>query len=74
MNTIYSACLYEIQLSGNLPAAWQDYLDGFRLVSRENGTCILRGLILDQSALLGTLDSLLHMDLVLLSVKPVEDQ
>ena len=59
---------------GNLPAAWQDYLDGFRLESRENGTCILRGQISDQSALLGTLTALLQMDMVLLSAKPAEDQ
>jgi hypothetical protein len=64
---------YQISIQGFLNADWSDRLGGLRIVTVESAEgqamTILTGMIVDQAALLGVLNTLYDMRYPLLSVK-----
>ena len=63
---------FEIQLAGRLPRNWTDWFDGFACTVTETGETVLTGSVPDQSALVGLLTAVCHMNLTLLSVKRLD--
>ena len=62
---------YEIRVSGHLAARWADWFDGMSLTQEPDGTTVLRGAVVDQTALHGLLQKVRDLGLPLLSVSPV---
>jgi hypothetical protein len=62
---------YEIRLKGHLNSTWMDWLDGLEVELQQNGETVLSGIIVDQAALLGILNTLIRMNLTLLSVNEI---
>jgi hypothetical protein len=65
------AC-FEIHVRGQLDASWSDWLEGLDVTLLENGEMILSGHIIDQAALMGTLNKLYGLNLTLLSVHEIK--
>jgi len=63
---------YEIRLQGRLDPRWSAWLDGMEVTSDNEGTTVLRGPVVDQSALHGVLARLRDLGLPLISVARVE--
>jgi hypothetical protein len=63
---------YEIRLGGHLDARWAAWFDGLTLVQESDGTTLIRGPVVDQSALHGLLQKVRDLGLPLVSVMPVE--
>lgn len=61
---------YSIRVKGQLDARWGDWFDGFTVTPTGDGTTVLEGFIVDQSALHGVLRRLADLGLPLLSVTP----
>ena len=61
---------YAIRVRGQLDARWGDWFDGFTVTPTGDGTTVLEGFIVDQSALHGVLRRLADLGLPLLSVSP----
>ena len=64
---------YEIRLNGRLPRDWADWFDGFSCTVLETNETVLTGSAPDQSALVGLLTDICHMNLTLLSVKRLDE-
>lgn len=64
----------EIRVRGHLDESWSEWLEGLEVKLFENGEMILYGPITDQPALMGILNKLYRLNLVLLSVKKVEQK
>lgn len=64
--------LFEIHVKGQLDSRWSEWLEGMEVKLLENGEMILSGTIVDQSALMGVLNKLSHLNLVLISVNKVD--
>jgi len=62
---------FEIHVKGHLNSDWSDWLEGLEVKLLENGEMILFGNIIDQAALMGTLNKLNRINLTLLSVNEV---
>jgi hypothetical protein len=60
--------LYEIRLQGHLDRRWTPWFDGLSLRRESDGTTVIRGQVVDQSALHGLLDKVRDLGLPLLSV------
>lgn len=64
---------YRIRLKGKLEETWSDYLEGMAITSNQTGDEVpvttLTGLLVDQAALSGVLDSLYNLGFPLLSVE-----
>jgi hypothetical protein len=65
---------FEIHIRGQLDESWSDWLEGLDVTLLENGEMILTGHIIDQAALIGTLNKLYGLNLTLLSVNEIEKQ
>ena len=63
---------YEIRLAGHLAYRWQARFDGMTLSHRSDGSTVISGPVVDQSALHGLLLVLRDIGLPLLSVTQVE--
>jgi hypothetical protein len=63
---------YEIRLAGHLEQRWAAWFDGLTLVHRGDGTTVLQGPVVDQSALHGLLQKVRDLGLPLVSVARVE--
>ena len=63
---------YEIRVQGHLDARWSDRFDGLTLTQESDGTTLLEGRVVDQSALHGLLQRVRDTGLPLVSVTPVE--
>jgi hypothetical protein len=63
---------YEIRLAGHLEQRWAAWFDGLTLTHRGDGTTVLHGPVVDQSALHGLLQKVRDLGLPLLSVARVE--
>ena len=61
---------YEIQVKGELAARWDAWFDGFTLTRPGDGTTVLSGVVLDQSALHGILHKIADLGLPLISLTP----
>jgi hypothetical protein len=65
---------FEIHVRGQLDESWSDWLEGLDVTLLENGEMVLTGHIIDQAALMGTLNKLYGLNLTLLSVNEIEKQ
>lgn len=63
---------YEIKLQGHLDESWADWFDGLTFVYESDGTTILRGQIIDQTALHGLLKKIRDLSITLLAVNRIE--
>jgi len=63
---------YEVRLRGLLDPRWSTWLDGMDVTSRDDGTTVLAGHVVDQSALHGLLTRIRDIGLPLISVARVE--
>lgn len=60
--------VYEFMVASSLSDQWAAWFDGLELARDEQGNTLLRGTILDQSALHGVLNKIRDLNLILLSV------
>ena len=65
MNTPY---IYEIRVKGVLANRWTDWFEGLDVHAEANGETLLRGDLIDQSALFGVLTRIHSLNLELISV------
>jgi hypothetical protein len=63
---------YEIRLEGHLDPRWTAWFDGMRLTKQSDGTTVLSGPVVDQSALHGLLQRVRDVGLPLVSVIQVD--
>jgi hypothetical protein len=68
-----SSNIYEIKVKGNLGSRWSGWFDGWELSSRDDGTTILMGEVVDQAALYGLLAKIQSLNLTLISVKKCDN-
>jgi hypothetical protein len=60
--------VYEIRVEGHLTDRWSDWFEGLSIHNEPGGETVLRGPIIDQSALFGVLNKIQALHLVLISV------
>ncbi len=65
------AC-YKIRVKGHLSEQWSDWFDGLTLENLPGGQTELSGMLPDQSALYGVLNTIRDMGLTLVSVNCIE--
>lgn len=70
-STADEAGRYEIRLKGSLHARWAAWFDGLSLTPQDDGTTVIHGLVIDQSALHGLLAKVRDTGLPLISVARV---
>ena len=63
---------YCITITGHLDSTWSEWFDGLTITNHENGTTILAGRIVDQTALHGILNKVRDLGLPLVAVHPGE--
>lgn len=68
------AGFYEIRVEGRLGQRWSSAFDGLEVVATDDGTTVIRGPVVDQSALHGLLHRLRDIGVDLVSLARVEDQ
>jgi hypothetical protein len=59
---------YEIRVAGHLSSRWEAWFDGLSLTEAGDGTTVIRGPLVDQSALHGVLQKLRDLGIPLISV------
>ena len=59
---------YEIRVKGHLGSRWSAWFDGLSLTSDDDGTTVIRGPVVDQSALHGLLSKLRDVGIPLVSL------
>jgi hypothetical protein len=70
--TRHDPTAYEIRVGGHLDPRWAAWFDGLSLAVASDGTTVLHGLVLDQSALFGLLQRIRDAGLALVSVNQVD--
>jgi hypothetical protein len=68
----HGAGRYEIRLKGHLDARWAAWFDGISVTNASDGTTVLSGQVLDQTALHGLLQKVRDVGLPLVSVTQVD--
>ena len=63
---------YEIRVRGHLAPRWAAWFDGLTLTTTDDGTTVIRGPLVDQSALHGVLQKLRDAGSPLLSLAEVD--
>ena len=71
-STANGAGRYEIRLKGHLDSRWEAWFDGLSLTTSADGTTVIRGHVVDQSALHGLLQKVRDIGLPLVSVTPLD--
>ncbi len=66
----HAAQHYEITVRGHLAPRWSTWLDGLELIRNDDGTTVITGPIVDQSALHGLLQRLRDLGIPLISLTP----
>ena len=61
---------YQIRLQGHLDTRWSDWFDGLALSHEADGTTLLSGPVIDQSALHGLLLKIRDLGVPLVSINP----
>ena len=64
---------YRIKIKGHLDTRWQDWFEGFTITPTDDGYTILRGDIIDQSALHGVFKKIRNLGLTIISVNPQKE-
>ena len=64
--------IYQIRIEGQLGQQWTDWFDGLSITPGENGTTLLTGPVIDQSALHGLLKKVRDLGAPLVSVNRME--
>lgn len=64
--------VFEIRIQGHLSQQWVDWFDGLAVTLGEDGNTLLRGAVVDQSALHGILKRIRDLGMPLLSVNSVD--
>ena len=64
--------LFQIRIQGHLRRQWQDWFDGLTVTLEEDGNTLLKGPLVDQSALHGILKKIRNLGMPLLSVNSVD--
>jgi hypothetical protein len=62
---------YEIRVKGRLAPRWSAWFDGFDMEATADGTTVIRGPVVDQSALHGLLQKLRDVGIPLLSLTEI---
>ena len=73
ISTANEAGQYEIRLKGHLENRWAAWFDGLTLTSCNDGTTVIHGPVVDQSALHGLLQKVRDLGLPLISVTRTGD-
>jgi hypothetical protein len=68
----HQAGQYEIRIEGHLDTRWAAWFDGLALTHETDGTTVLNGPVVDQTALHGLLQKVRDLGLPLVSVIHVE--
>lgn len=66
------AIIYQIRIEGQLGQQWIDWFDGLSINPGDNGTTLLTGPVIDQSALHGLLKKVRDLGMPLVSVNRME--
>ncbi len=66
--------VYQIRVKGHLGPQWTDWFEGLTITLEENGSTLLTGPVVDQSALHGLLRKVRDLGLPLLSVQSIESE
>jgi hypothetical protein len=66
------ADMYQIRVGGHLDDRWLDWLGGLAIQRQADGTTLLVGTVVDQSALHGVIACIRNLALPLLSIERVE--
>ena len=74
ISTADEAGRYEIRLKGHLDNRWATWFDGLTLTTDSDGTTVIHGIVVDQSALHGLLQKVRDVGLPLISVTRVESR
>jgi hypothetical protein len=61
---------YEITVQGHLGPRWSAWFDGLDLIRNDDGTTVIAGPVVDQSALHGLLQRLRDLGIPLISLTP----
>ncbi len=64
--------LYEIRIKGRLDDRWADWFEGLNFSQENDGTTLLSGSVVDQSALHGLLRKVRDLGMPLISVNQVD--
>ena len=59
---------YEIRFQGRLDDRWAAWFDGMEIVTADDGSTLIRGQVIDQSALHGLIQKVRDLGLPLISV------
>jgi len=62
---------YEIRVKGHLGLRWSAWFDGMSVTNLDDGTAVIRGTVVDQSALHGLLQKLRDVGIPLLSLEQI---
>ena len=71
-STANGAGRYEIRLKGHLDSRWASWFDGLTLTNCSDGTTVISGPVVDQSALHGLLQKVRDVGVPLISVTRLE--
>jgi hypothetical protein len=63
---------YYITITGHLDSTWSEWFDGLTITNQENGTTVLAGCIVDQTALHGILNKVRDLGLPLVALRSGE--
>lgn len=66
-----SARHIEIRVSGHLGSRWTAWFDGMTLTPDDDGTSVISGVVVDQAALHGLLQTLRDLGITLISLTPL---
>jgi hypothetical protein len=66
------AIIYQIRIEGQFGQQWTDWFDGLSITVGEDGTTLLTGPVIDQSALHGLLKKVRDLGAPLVSVNRME--
>ena len=74
MSTADGAGRYEIRIRGHLDSRWATWFDGLSLRADSDGTTVIHGPVIDQSALHGLLRKVRDVGLPLISVTRIDSE
>lgn len=72
IGTPLDAGRYEVRVKGHLATRWAVWFEGMSLAHESDGTTVLSGLVVDQAALHGLLNTVRDLGLVLVSVTQIQ--